>query len=120
MKVTIFKNIFSKEPHYITVEKALERIKLGTSKQLVMDIRLALDKEKANKLKLNLPSICFSGKFGADRKDEQLIQHSGLIVLDFDDIDFNEALSDLKEFGVNDDELNLNFINIEEENEHSN
>lgn len=39
---------------------------------------------------------------------------------DFDDIDFNEALSDLKEFGVNDDELNLNFINIEEENEHSN
>ena len=51
-----------------------------------MDIRLALDKEKANKLKLNLPSICFSGKFGVDRKDEQLIAHSGFIVLDFDDI----------------------------------
>jgi len=84
--ITIFKNIFSKEPHFITVEKALERIKLGASKQLVMDIRLALDKEKANKLKLNLPSICFSGKFGIDRKDEQLIAHSGFIVLDFDDI----------------------------------
>jgi len=84
--ITIFKNIFSKEPHFITVEKALERIKLGASKQLVMDIRLALDKEKANKLKLNLPSICFSGKFGADRKDDQLIEHSGFIVLDFDDI----------------------------------
>jgi len=86
MQVTIFKNIFSKEPHFITVEKALERIKLGASKQLVLDIRLALDKEKANKLKLNLPSICFSGKFGADRKDEQLVEHSGFIVLDFDDI----------------------------------
>lgn len=84
--ITIFKNIFSKEPHFITVEKALERIKLGASKQLVMDIRLALDKEKANKLKLNLPSICFSGKFGVDRKDEQLMAHSGFIVLDFDDI----------------------------------
>jgi hypothetical protein len=84
--ITIFKNIFSKEPHFITVEKALERIRLGASKQLVMDIRLALDKEKANKLKLNLPSICFSGKFGADRKDEQIIEHSGFIVLDFDDI----------------------------------
>ena len=84
--ITIFKNIFSKEPHFITVEKALERIKLGASKQLVLDIRLALDKEKANKLKLNLPSICFSGKFGVDRKDEQLIEHSGFIVLDFDDI----------------------------------
>jgi hypothetical protein len=84
--ITIFKNIFSKEPHFITVEKALERIKTGASKQLVMDIRLALDKEKANKLKLNLPSICFSGKFGIDRKDDQLIEHSGFIVLDFDDI----------------------------------
>jgi hypothetical protein len=86
MQVTIFKNIFSKEPHFITVEKALERIKLGASKALVLDIRLALDKEKANKLKLNLPSICFSGKFGADRKDDQLVAHSGFIVLDFDDI----------------------------------
>jgi hypothetical protein len=86
MQVTIFKNIFSKEPHFITVDKALERIKLGASKALVLDIRLALDKEKANKLKLNLPSICFSGKFGVDRKDEQLVGHSGFIVLDFDDI----------------------------------
>ena len=86
MQVTIFKNIFSKEPHFITVDKAIERIKLGASKGLVLDIRLALDKEKANKLKLNLPSICFSGKFGADRKDEQLVEHSGFIVLDFDDI----------------------------------
>jgi hypothetical protein len=84
--ITIFKNIFSKEPHFITVEKALERIKIGASKQLVMEIRLALDKEKASKLKLNLPSICFSGKFGVDRKDEQLIEHSGFVVLDFDDI----------------------------------
>ena len=33
---------------------------------------------------------------------------------DFEDTDFNEALSDLKLLGVNDDELNLNFINIEE------
>jgi hypothetical protein len=86
MQVTIFKNIFSKEPHFITVDKALERIKLGASKSLVLDSRLALEKEKANKLKLNLPSICFSGKFGADRKDEQLVAHSGFIVLDFDDI----------------------------------
>ena len=86
MIATIFKNIFSKEPHFITVDKALERIKSGASKALVLDIRLALDKEKANKLKLNLPSICFSGKFGADRKDEQLVAHSGFIVLDFDDI----------------------------------
>jgi hypothetical protein len=33
---------------------------------------------------------------------------------DFEETDFNEALSDLKQFGVNDDELNLNFINLED------
>jgi hypothetical protein len=86
MIATIFKNIFSKEPHFITIEKALERIKSGSSKELVTEIRNTLDKEKANKIKLNLPSVCFSGKFGNDRKDEQLIEHSGFIVLDFDDI----------------------------------
>jgi len=86
MIATIFKNIFSKEPHFITIEKALERIKTGSSKELVTEIRNTLDKEKANKIKLNLPSVCFSGKFGSDRKDEQLIEHSGFIVLDFDDI----------------------------------
>ena len=86
MIATIFKNIFSKEPHFITIEKALERIKNGSSKELVTEIRNTLDKEKANKIKLNLPSVCFSGKFGVDRKDDQLIEHSGFIVLDFDDI----------------------------------
>ncbi len=33
---------------------------------------------------------------------------------DFEEAAFNEALSDLKQFGVNEDELNLNFINLED------
>ena len=84
--ITIFKNIFSKEPNYISVEAALKRIQQGKSKKTVEEIRKTIDKEKASKIKLNLPSICFSGKFGADRTDAQLIQHSGFIVLDFDNI----------------------------------
>jgi len=39
---------------------------------------------------------------------------------DFDEEDFSTAFSDLKEFGVNDNELNLNFIDIKEANEYSN
>ena len=84
--ITIFKNIFSKEPNYISVETALKRIQEGKSKKTVEEIRNTLDKEKANKIKLNLPSVCFSGKFGADRTDAQLLKHSGYIVLDFDNI----------------------------------
>lgn len=85
--ITIFKNIFSKEPHYLTIDKALARIKDGKSKNQVNDIRQAIDKERANELKKNLPSICFSGKFGNNRKDEELIEHSGYLVLDFDNLD---------------------------------
>ena len=84
--ITIFKNIFSKEPNYISVEAALKRIQEGKSKSTVSEIRATIDKEKANKIKLNLPSVCFSGKFGADRTDVQLIAHSGYIVLDFDNV----------------------------------
>jgi hypothetical protein len=84
--ITIFKNIFSKEPNYISVEAVLKRIQEGKSKKTVEEIRNTLDKEKANKIKLNLPSVCFSGKFGADRTDAQLVKHSGYIVLDFDNI----------------------------------
>ena len=84
--ITIFKNIFSKEPNYISVEVALKRIQKGKSKSTVSEIRGTIDKEKANKIKLNLPSVCFSGKFGPDRTDAQLITHSGYIVLDFDNV----------------------------------
>jgi len=84
--ITIFQNIFSKVPHYISVGEALNRISQGKSKEKVNDIRSQIDKEKSNKLKANLPSVCFSGKFGKNRKDEELIEHSGFIVLDFDDV----------------------------------
>jgi hypothetical protein len=84
--VTIFKNIFSKDPFYVSVADALKRISDGRSKSKVEEIRSQLDKEKSNKLKANLPSVCFSGKFGKNRKDDEIIEHSGFLVLDFDNV----------------------------------
>ena len=86
MIATIFANIYSKNPFPIKVEDALKRIQNGKSKIAVEEIRNTLDKSKSSNLKSNLPSVCFSGKFGVDRKDDQLIEHSGFIVLDFDDV----------------------------------
>lgn len=84
-KVTIYENLFSKKPYYITVGKALERIKTGTSKTKVEEIRSLFLKEDRNKLKINLPSICFSGEF-EERKDSKLKKHSSLVSLDFDQV----------------------------------
>lgn len=84
--ITIYRNIFDKVPNYISVDKALERIKTGKSKNLVIEIREQIDKDRANKLKCNLPSVCFSGEF-KEREDAKIINHSGFIVLDFDNIE---------------------------------
>jgi len=48
--VTIYRNIFAKEPNYITVDQALERIKTGRSKEQIFSIREMLDKERADNL----------------------------------------------------------------------
>jgi len=85
--ITIYRNIFAKEHHYISIETALKRIKDGKSKASVEAIRNTIDKERRNSLKQNLPSVCFSGKFNGERKDNNLIKHSGFIVLDFDNVE---------------------------------
>jgi hypothetical protein len=96
MTATIFKNIYSKEPHYCPILELLERIRDGRSKDKVAEIRSALDKEKASKLKFNLPSVCFSGTFKKDRQDIDLIEHSGYLILDFDDVsDLREVQTDI-------------------------
>lgn len=96
MICTIFKNIWSKEPHYIPITDALKRIAAGRSRHKVEEIRQTIDKEKASQLKANLPSVCFSGKFGPDRTDAQLLEHSGFIVLDFDRVaDLRERQTEL-------------------------
>ena len=94
--VTIFQNIWAKEPNYLSVEKALERIRTGKSKERIELIRNALDKERSNELKKNLPSVCFSGKFNSNRTDADLIEHSGFIVLDFDNCNVEDKIFELK------------------------
>jgi len=82
--ITIFKNIMETEtPFYRGVDKILERIKDGSSKELVKRIRAEKNKSERNDIKKNLPAICFSGTFNK-RNDSSIIEHSGLICLDFD------------------------------------
>ena len=84
MEITIFKDIKeTSQPFYRDVSKILERIREGSSQDIVKSIRGEKDKEKRNELKQSLPAICFSGKF-TKRNDSSLSQHSGLICLDFD------------------------------------
>ena len=97
--VTIFKSIRDTDtPFHRDVRLILNRIKEGTesTKDLVKRIRLEKRKPERQELKKLLPAICFSGTFNK-RTDSSLIQHSGLICLDFDGYDKSKELLQDKE-----------------------
>jgi len=84
--VTIFKSIKDTDtPFFRDVRVILDRIKdgAGTTKELVKKIRLEKRKPERQELKKQLPAICFSGTFNK-RTDASLLEHSGIICLDFD------------------------------------
>ncbi len=97
MEITIFKDIKdTSQPFYRDVSIIIERIQEGASQEIVRAIRLEKDKEKRNLLKQSLPAICFSGKF-TKRNDVSLVEHSGIICLDFDGYESDKLLLEEKE-----------------------
>jgi len=96
-KVTIFKNIKETEtPFHRDVSMVLQRIKDGATKSLVKQIRAEKNKAQRNELKKKLPAICFSGVFNK-RLDSAIIEHSGLMCLDFDGHEKRKELLEHKE-----------------------
>jgi len=90
--VTIFKDIHDTDaPFHRPVDKILQRIKDGSSKELVEKIRKVKDKSQKDDLKKKLPAICFSGTF-TKRNDSAIHEHSGLICIDFDGYDNQKTL----------------------------
>ena len=86
--ITMFSSITNiDEPHYITIEDSLKRIKEGKSKNKVEQVRSG-----DTQVKKTLPVALFSGVFDG-RRDSQIKGHSGLVVLDFDHIDTQDYKS---------------------------
>ena len=85
MKITCYKSLFNPKAgdFQIPVEKAFSRIKNGSSKTILEKIRKVEDKDEKNKLKQQLPCYLFAGTFSS-RNDNSIVEHSGLIALDFD------------------------------------
>lgn len=85
-KITMFKDIKTiKEPYNITVGTALQRLKSGRSSSLIDNVRQGNKEDKKA-----LPVTCWSGTF-SERRDDAIQEHSGLLVLDFDDVDVEQV-----------------------------
>lgn len=107
--ITIFKNIHTTStPFYKDVDVIINRIKNGSSKQLIEKIRKLKEKSERDILKKDLPSICFSGTFKT-RSAENIIEHSGLICLDFDHFGNETIASEWRERLKNDKYTNILF-----------
>lgn len=92
--VTMFASGTDKRPWHIPMRKALDRIRTGkrndtdtevTLSAPVLALRACDDEETRKKMKVKFPSVMFSGEFDG-RDDADLKTHSGVIVLDWDDV----------------------------------
>jgi len=94
MNVSLFKTINDTTGGFETnVETIFEAIQSGQWVQHVERVRSAKDKAEQRQLKKSVPYFTASGTF-THRKDDGLKHHSGIIAIDFDDLeDVNDAKS---------------------------
>jgi hypothetical protein len=96
-RVSIFKDVRdTANPFNKSVLYALDRIKTGKSKKVVLEIRSKETTEEQNQIKKSLPGVCFNGTF-FNRSIKGLNKKSGLIILDFDKIPTTEETVVFKE-----------------------
>ena len=75
-----------------TIGEALDRIRTDKAlMRMVERIRSTDDEDQQNKLKRNLPAVTWSGEF-EKRNAAGLVQHSGVVVLDYDHVTSPEKL----------------------------
>jgi hypothetical protein len=83
-KISIYENKWDSTSKFtITIDKALERIKNGKHKDVILHLRAIESKAQYDVEKGLLTGVCFSGTF-EKRTDDALIEHSGMACIDFD------------------------------------
>ena len=108
--ITYFKSINdTTTPFHVDVSIAIDRIKSGKSKVLVEAIRNETKKDLRNEMKKRLPAICFSGEF-SKRADNCIVEHSGIICIDFDGFRDEQHLFSKREELINDNYSYCVFI----------
>ena len=96
MEISKFKNVFNNENGELTsISEFINNVKFGHWQSEISEIRQEKDKERRSKLKQKIPYVTISGTFN-ERKKDSLLEHSGFICLDFDEIeDLEKAFHDI-------------------------
>jgi len=93
--ISVFKELYKTKnvPYDVPIWKVFDRIKLGKSLDIINKVRQEKDKDKADDIKSTLPCIMFGGVF-KERNGDGLINHSGLMIVDFDKYPSDEVMYD--------------------------
>lgn len=93
--ISVFESIKQVDsPDNIPLQVYLDGVREGQWQDMVLTIRSIKDKERRNLLKRELPGVTFSGIFSY-RKDDSLLEHSGYICMDLDDVEDPESVKEL-------------------------
>lgn len=92
-KISVFKDLLKTKdvPYIVDLDKIIQRIKNGKAKDIVDLVRQAPNKKEADKIKSTLHCILFAGEF-SERNGNGLVEHSGLMCVDFDKYPSTEAM----------------------------
>jgi hypothetical protein len=92
-KISVFKDLLKSKdvPYIVDLEKIIQRIKVGKSKEIINQVRKANTKKEADLIKQKLPCILFAGEF-SERNGKGLLNHSGLMCVDFDKYPNDEVM----------------------------
>lgn len=93
--LSVFKNTFDKDPKNATLSVLIEKIKRSLKlKNLCSRLQAISDPAERQKFKQeNFPAIAVSGIFKNGHASNSLIQHSGLIQIDIDDLNTSGSKS---------------------------
>lgn len=105
--VSYYSSVRDKNCSELSLETAFDLIKGGKYKSEISQIRTEQEKHRKDNLKNKLPAITPSGLFNAQRKKEFLKSYSGIICLDFDNV---ENLKESKNLISNDEYCLCVFI----------
>ncbi len=92
-RFSLYKNLYTEKPDLdIDITELYEIIKFGFLRKEIKELRKSNDKETKEDMKKSiLPAVTLSGKFD-ERSETGLLEHSGLLQIDFDATENYEEL----------------------------
>ncbi len=94
-----YNNVKDKRGKIVALGEVVEAIKSGVVASHILKLKAAVGKDDIKSIKATFPAVTFSGTFKNGRLDADILNHSGLICLDFDDVEDIDALwAELIEF----------------------